>query len=172
MAKVIRIKMMLYSLVFLVVVFGFGYLASTTIATTVSHPSGITVVIDAGHGGADGGSVGTKTGITESELNLAYATKLTKYLEDFGIDVINTRNDMNGLYDKMTDDYKLVDMKKRADIINKSGAQVLVSIHMNKYTTQTENGAQVFFEQENEQSEKLATSIKNMLRANFDNARE
>ena len=112
------------------------------------------------------------TGITESELNLIYAKKLTKYLEDFGIDVINTRSDMNGLYDKMTDDYKLVDMKKRAEIINKSGAQILVSIHMNKYITQIENGAQVFFEQGNKESEQLATSIKDMLRANFDNARE
>ena len=172
MAKKIKRKMMVYSLVFLVVVFSFGYIASTMVVQTVAHPVGITVVIDAGHGGADGGSVGTKTGITESELNLIYAKKLTKYLEDFGIDVVNTRTDMNGLYEKMTDDYKLVDMKKRAEIINKSGAQVLVSIHMNKYTSQNENGAQVFFEQQNEQSEQLATSIKNMLRANIENARE
>lgn len=53
MVKNIRKKMILYSLVFLVVVFGFGYLASTTVTQTVSHPSGITVVIDAGHGGLD-----------------------------------------------------------------------------------------------------------------------
>ena len=164
--------MALYSLVFLVVVFSFGYVSSKTVVQTVSHPSGITVVIDAGHGGADGGSVGVSTGITESELNLTYAKILTKYLEDFGINVVNTRTDMNGLYDTMTDDYKLVDMKKRADILNDSGAQVLVSIHMNKYTSQSENGAQVFFEQNNQDSEQLATSIKNMLCANFDNARE
>ena len=159
-------------MVFLVVVFSFGYIASTTVVQTVSHPTGITIVIDAGHGGADGGSVGSKTGITESELNLTYAKKLTKLLEDFGIDVVNTRTDMNGLYDKLTDDYKLVDMKNRADKINQSGAQVLVSIHMNKYTTSQENGAQVFFEQNNKESEQLANSIKDMLRANFDNARE
>lgn len=172
MAKNIKRKMAIYSLVFLVVVFSFGYFASTTVIETVAHPTGITVVIDAGHGGADGGSVGVSTGITESELNLIYAKKLTKYLENFGINVVNTRTDMNGLYDKMTDDFKLVDMKKRVEIIKKSDAQVLVSIHMNKYTTSQENGAQVFFEQDNEESEQLATCIKDMLKANFENARE
>ena len=172
MAKNIKRKMAVYSLIFLVVVFSFGYMASTTVVETTTHPTGITIVIDAGHGGADGGSVGVTTGITESELNLIYAKKLTKYLENFGINVVNTRNDMNGLYDKMTDDFKLVDMQKRVQIIKDSDAQLLVSIHMNKYTSSAENGAQVFFEQNNTDSQQLATCIKNMLRANFENARE
>ena len=165
-------KMVLYTFAFFAVVFGFGYIASTTVVQTVAHPTGITVVIDAGHGGIDGGSVGTTTGITERELNLVYAQKLTQYLEDFGINVVNTRTSTEGLYDTVTDDFKLVDMQKRAKIINGCGAQILISIHMNKYTTSTENGAQVFFEQNNIESEHLANSIKNMLRANFDNARE
>ena len=119
----------------------------------------------------DGGSVG-KNGTIESELNLKYAEKLTKYLTDFGITVVNTRLNNDGLYGELTDDFKLVDMKKRADIINNSNAQILISLHMNKFTNSSENGAQVFFEQDDENSEKLAGSIRDMLTANFSNARE
>ena len=112
------------------------------------------------------------TGITERDLNIVFAKKLTKYLEDLGITVVNTRLDKNGLYKEVTDDYKLVDMKNRADIINNSNAQILVSIHMNKFSDQSQNGAQVFFEQGNEDSKNLAESIKNILTANFENARK
>ena len=63
-------------------------------------------------------------------------------------------------------------MQKRSEIINNSGAQLLVSIHMNKFTTNTEDGAQVFFKRDNQDSEKMANNIRDMLCANFENARE
>lgn len=110
--------------------------------------------------------------MTEREINLEYAKTLTKYLEDFGFNVVNTRTDTNGLYGNAKDDYKQVDMQNRAKIINGSDAQILVSIHMNKFTDSSENGAQVFFEQNNENSQKLAESIRDILIANFDNARK
>ena len=168
---VVRKKMIALFGIFLVVIFSFGFLLTSTITENVSTPVGITVVIDAGHGGLDGGSVGTTTGVTERDLNIVYAKKLTKFLQDFGINVVNTRLDTEGLYDDITDDYKLVDMKKRAEIINKSNAQILISLHMNKFTDSSENGAQVFFEQGNQDSENLANSIRDILVANFDNAR-
>ncbi len=171
MTIVIRKKMIVLFAIFLVVVFSFGFFVTSTVQTNVATPLGIKIVIDAGHGGLDGGSVGATTGVTERDLNIIYAKKLTKYLEEFGITVINTRLDTNGLYDEVTDDYKLVDMKKRADIINNSDAQILISIHMNKFSSSSENGAQVFFEHNNEDSEKLASSIRDILVANFDNAR-
>ena len=171
MTIVIRKKMIGLFALFLIFVFGFGFFVSSTVKTDAVSPVNITVVIDAGHGGMDGGSVG-KNGTIESELNLKYAQKLTKYLQNFGINVVNTRTNSNGLYTELTDDFKLVDMKKRADIINNSGAQILISIHMNEFTSSYENGAQVFFEQDKEDSQKLANSIRDMLVANFDNARE
>ena len=170
MTFVIRKKMIALFALFFVVIFSFGFFVSNAVQVDSITPIGITIAIDAGHGGVDGGSVG-KNGTIESELNLKYAQKLTNYLESFGITVINTRTTNEGLYDGMTDDYKLVDMKKRADIINQSNAQLLISIHMNKFTDSSENGAQVFFEQENEDSEKLANSIRDMLVVNFENAR-
>ena len=166
----IRKKMIGLFAVFLIVVFGFGFVISSTVTVNVTNPMNIIVVIDAGHGGADGGSVG-KNGTIESKLNLVYAQKLTKYLEDFGIRVVNTRTSDDGLYEEMTDDFKLVDMRKRADIINNSNAQILVSLHMNKFADSSENGAQVFFEENNEDSQKLANSIRDILVANFENAR-
>lgn len=171
MTFVIKKKMLGLFAIFLIFIFAFGFFATSAVQTDVVIPKNITVAIDAGHGGIDGGTVGAITGIVESELNLKYAKKLTTYLENFGINVINTRTDMNGLYDEADEDYKLDDMKKRADIINGCGAQILISIHMNKYSSSAENGAQVFFEQGDEDSETLAGSIRNVLVANFENAR-
>ena len=56
-----------------------------------------TIVIDAGHGGRDGGAIGS-SGVTESELNLKYAKELKSLCEDFGIGVVMTLSDMYGLY--------------------------------------------------------------------------
>ena len=172
MTIVLRKKMLELFAIFLVVVFAFGFFATSTVQTDVVVPKNITIAIDAGHGGADGGTVGTSTGIVESELNLIYAKKLTKYLESFGINVVNTRTDNNGLYTTFGENYKLEDMQKRTEIINNSGAQILISIHMNKFSSSGENGAQVFFEQNDEDSQKLANSIRDILVANFDNARK
>ena len=164
-------KMIAFFGVFLVVIFTFGFIASNSVQTNIQTTKGITIVIDAGHGGPDGGSVG-KNGTIESDLNLKYAKTLANYLTGFGIDVIQTRNDENCLTDPNADNFKIEDMKKRVEIINKCGAQLLVSIHMNKFTQSGENGAQVFFKQDDEDSKRLADSIKNILITNFDNARK
>ena len=155
MTFVVRKKMLGLFAIFLVVVFSFGFFVSYSVEVDIVNPTNITVVIDAGHGGLDGGSVGAG-GTVESELNLIYAKKLTKYLENFGINVVNTRTNADGLYDDVTDDYKLVDMEKRVEIINNSGAQLLISIHMNKFTSSGENGAQVFCKENDADSEELA----------------
>lgn len=172
MTKKIKKKLYFMLAIFFCVVFCFGFLISLNAQKVTATPLGITVVIDAGHGGADGGTVGVSTGITESELNLKYAQKLTEYLENFGITVVNTRETMDGLYGEFDENYKQNDMQKRSDIINSSNAQLVLSIHMNKFTSSSENGAQVFFKEGSADSEKMATSIKTMLKANFKNARE
>lgn len=172
MIVAVRKKMIFLFAGFLAFVFCFGFLISYSVTSDVVAPIGITVVIDAGHGGMDGGTVGAKTGITESELNLKYAKKLTEYLENFGISVVNTRTTMDGLYDQFTEDYKQVDMQKRSEIINGSNAQLLVSIHMNKFTDSSSNGAQVFFKEGSEDGENMANAVRDMLKVNFENARD
>jgi len=102
--------------------------------TTETTPKiGITVVLDAGHGGVDPGSVGRTSKITESKLNLLIVNKLESLLLSSGIDVIKTRKDENGLYGVYSKDYKIRDMKARKEIINNSNATLLISVHMNSF---------------------------------------
>ena len=56
------------------------------------------IVLDAGHGGVDGGVVGRDTGVKESDLNLAITYKLKTALEDMGFEVFLTRKTEAGLY--------------------------------------------------------------------------
>lgn len=144
-----------------------------SIITTSSSPKPqYTIVIDAGHGGRDGGTVGTTTGITESELNLQYAYCLKKLCEEFGIGVILTRKDMNGLYDENASNKKKSEMEKRKDIINNSGADLMISLHMNAFPLSSSEGAQVFYAKGSESGFNLAKSVQEAICQSFENARD
>lgn len=143
------------------------------VARATSSPKAqYTIVIDAGHGGRDGGTSGTITGITESELNLKYANTLKNLCEDFGIGVIMTRTDMNGLYDESASNKKKSEMEKRKNIINSSGADLMISIHMNSFPLSSCNGAQIFYGKGDEQGLNLAKCIQTSVCEVFDNARD
>lgn len=90
------------------------------------------VVIDAGHGGTDPGKVGVD-GSLEKDINLAVAKRLKTYLEQDDIRVIMTRETDTGLYSDTDSRKKMADMKKRCEIIEESGADLVVSIHQNSY---------------------------------------
>lgn len=127
-----------------------------------------TIVIDAGHGGVDGGCVGKNTGITESELNLIYAKKLQELCSQAGLRVVMTRADMNGLYSPFATNKKKSEMKKREQIINESDADLLISIHMNSLPIKSVKGAQVFFRGDNLAGKEFADSITNSLKNNLE----
>lgn len=120
----------------------------------------VKVVLDAGHGGIDGGVVGINTLVKESELNLMVVKKLEKYLVDAGIHVVLTRNSEAGLYGVINSSLKRKDMEKRKEIINNAKPNLVVSIHMNKYSDSTRRGAQVFYNKDNENSIALANAIQ------------
>ena len=152
--------------------FSFGFLLTQLVsAETVTSPYNLTIVIDAGHGGIDGGSTGTNTGITESELNLIYANKLEKLLKSVGINVVKTRNSLDGLYEVGSKNFKKEDMQKRKEIIQQANAQAVISIHMNKFSLKSEKGSQVFYQKNGEKSKKLADCIKDELVSKIENAR-
>lgn len=145
---------------------------SVTVITTSSMPKPeYSIVIDAGHGGRDGGAVGVNTGVTESELNLMYAKELEKLCEEFGIGVTMTRSDMNGLYDESAPNKKKSEMERRKNIINSSGADLMVSLHMNSFPLPSGKGAQVFYASGSEQGFDLAKSVQTSICQNFDSAR-
>lgn len=129
-------------------------------ATSSPKPQ-YTIVIDAGHGGRDGGAVGS-SGVTESELNLEFSLKLKEICEDYGFKVVLTRKDMNGLYSIFAHNKKKSEMKKRQEIIEKAKPDVVVSIHMNSFSSSS-SGAQCFYANGNESGQALATSVQQAL---------
>lgn len=138
---------------------------------TVAFKPEYTIVVDAGHGGIDGGAVG-ESGISESQLNLDYAIELKKLCESVGIKVVMTRSDMNGLYSPMATNKKRSEMEKREKIINSSGADAVVSIHMNSFPLPSSKGAQVFYKDDDEVGKVFADSVQNELVENIENSRK
>ena len=130
---------------------------------TDKNVSSFTVVIDAGHGGIDGGVIGKITKVKESELNLAVTFELQKCFENAGIKTVLTRSSSGGLYGLPTTGFKKRDMQKRKEIITGSNADVVISIHMNYYSSSLRRGAQVFFKQGSEQSRLLASCMQENL---------
>ena len=130
------------------------------------------IVIDAGHGGVDGGAVGKKTGVKESDLNLIYALELGKICESFDFQVVQSRKDKNGLYSSDAKSKKKSEMENRKKIIQNSNPDVVVSIHMNSFSSQEVSGAQVYYAKGNEAGKSLAENIQNVFYGDLDNANE
>lgn len=129
-----------------------------------------TIVIDAGHGGRDDGCSGA-AGTKESDVNLKIAKVLEGYLKTLGIKVVMTRLDGNGLYDSNADNFKLSDMNKRLEIIGDANADMVISIHQNSYADKSLKGAQTFYQDGDEESQKFAESVQSQLIAQLPNAR-
>ena len=118
-----------------------------------------TVVIDAGHGGIDGGVVGVD-GVKESTLNLAYSKTLGELFERSGFNVVYTRKTDAGLYGLPTNGFKQRDMRRRKEIIDKAHPNLLISVHMNKFSQSTRSGPQVFYQQGKQDGQALAESLQ------------
>lgn len=141
------------------------------IKASITPKTQYTIVIDAGHGGRDGGATGS-SGISESELNLKYALTLKDLCEEFGMRVVLTRSDMNGLYDENASNKKKSEMEKRREIINNSGGDVMISLHMNSFPLSSCQGAHVFYAKGREDGCQLAKSIQTSLSLTHSNARK
>ena len=113
-----------------------GYLISSPVITPKPYEphrsvSG-TVVIDPGHGGKDPGAT-SYLGDYEKTVNLSIARKVTSYLENRGIRVIMTRN---------SDIF--IELNERADIANRAGADLFVSIHADAHPSRLTNGYTIY----------------------------
>ena len=138
---------------------------SKTVATMATPVSSKTIIIDAGHGGEDGGAV-SNNGVSEAEINLKIALKLQQLLEQSGSNVVLTRSDNNAIYDvdkKTLREKKNSDIRNRVKIGNGSSADIFVSIHLNKIPENQYYGWQTFFKDGNEDGKRLATCIQNNL---------
>ena len=117
------------------------------------------VVIDAGHGGTDPGKVGVD-GSLEKDINLAVAERLKTYLEQDDVKVVMIRETDTGLYSDTDSRKKMADMKKRCEIIEESGADLVVSIHQNSYHEESVSGGQVFYYRDSAKGKALAEILQ------------
>ncbi|MGN1344200.1 MAG: N-acetylmuramoyl-L-alanine amidase [Traorella sp.] len=131
---------------------------------------GITIVLDAGHGGKDQGASYEQT--YEAPINLKITLKLKKQLETLGASIVLTRQDENDLSDELSTNKKRDDMKKRIQIINDEKNDLLISIHMNKYQSETVNGIHVYYQTQNESSQVLAQSIQYQINEKFNQSKQ
>jgi len=128
--------------------------------TAQAHPMPLArkvIVLDAGHGAWDPGMVSGK--VEEKHINLAIAQKLQTFLEQGGATVIVTRIDDSDLAKS-----KSGDMHVRKLIANTSNADIFVSIHQNAFDSANVKGAQVFFFNESDNSQKLATAVQSRIK--------
>ena len=131
------------------------------LSVNVKNKDKITIVLDAGHGGVDGGVSGVITGVKESEINLKVVKKIQKYVISAGLDVVLTRSSDAGLYGVATTGRKKKDMLKRKEIIEGANPTLVISVHMNKYSLQSRRGAQVFYKGGDDNSKILALGLQN-----------
>lgn len=142
---------------------------SQTPADTVPSRN-YTVVIDPGHGGSDPGSIGYKTKVFESKLNLEMSLLLKEKLENAGINVVMTREDENGLAEGRGKTFKKEDMKKRKELIKNVRPNLVISLHQNSYTNHKLRGAQVFYDKTSDISKQIADFIQEEFVLNLDHS--
>ena len=120
---------------------------------------GITIVLDAGHGGKDQGA--SSNNVYEAPLNLEITKKLQSQLLSLGANVIMTRNDENDLSSLSSTNKKKDDMKKRLQIINDEKNDLFISIHMNIYEDSSVHGIHVFYKDDSIGSYNFGQIIQN-----------
>lgn len=162
-SKVIAVSLVI---TFVTAIFGVvGYFLDNktipTKQTAVIRENLPTIVIDAGHGGEDGGAVGI-SGSLEKNINL----EISEYLRDLfmltDINVIMTRHDDNLLYEAGQESRKKFnDLNNRLKICSTVDNPLLISIHQNKFPLQKYKGLQVYYAEKNADSKNIANIVQN-----------
>lgn len=159
----VKFKTIAWVAAFILVVVCLSWVFSAA-ASSVPY-NGKTVVLDAGHGGRDGGVVGASTGSKESDINLAIVKAAESFLTAKGYRVVLTRKNSEGLYGVFSKNKKLADMEKRRQIIEDARPDLVVSIHQNSYPGARTTGPQVFYspDSDEEKSKQIAQSVQSTL---------
>lgn len=119
----------------------------TALIPTASEREARLLILDAGHGGEDSGTV-SADGICEKDLNLAYVRTLGEYLTAAGYAIIYTREQDVLLYDPLIDPpgrHKQADLRNRQAVADEYPEAVFISLHMNAYPDRRQRGTQVYY---------------------------
>ena len=127
--------------------------------------SGFHVVLDAGHGGRDGGA-SSPSGIFERDINLAIVKFMESEFKRNGVDVTLTRKNIDSLANPLARNQKRSDMDERRKIIERAKPDLVISIHLNSLPSHPGvRGLQTFFDKTGEKSKAFATAIQNHFNA-------
>lgn len=144
-----RHTLIIFSLVLAVSLGTAAYFSGTAArpAFSASEQGRTIFVLDAGHGGEDGGAV-SASGDKESDINLAVTRRLDALLRFLGQDTVLTRDDDTSIHSRSAETLrqkKRSDLQNRVALVNAVPGAVLVSIHQNSLpTVPSVHGAQVF----------------------------
>lgn len=155
-----------FYLLVVIIFLGAAHLGSETVSTVVQlRPveRKNCIVIDAGHGGIDGGATSC-TGVLESHINLEIALRLEQVFHLLGYETKMIRRIDESIYTEGNTiaSQKVSDLKERVRICNNTAGAVLVSIHQNTYPDRRYSGAQVFYTADSE-SKKLGQTLQTKL---------
>ena len=142
------------------------YKESSVQTSSPIHIEPRTLIIDAGHGGEDGGAV-SLSGALESHINLAIAKRLNGVLGLYGVRTVLLREEDISLHTKEAQSLRLKknsDLHNRVNLVNGQDDAVLLSIHQNSYPDKRYSGAQVFYAP-TEGSREMAQIMQETLRA-------
>jgi N-acetylmuramoyl-L-alanine amidase len=159
------------AVILLIAIAAFFYQDIKPVFNTWKPPlAGLTIMIDPGHGGVDGGA-GDITAL-EKDIALSVSKKLREHLNGQGAVVLMTREEDTDLARKETERIrtrKTEDLQARSRLINESGADLFISVHLNAIPTENWRGAQTFYAVHLPENKKLAASIQRELTVNLEN---
>lgn len=155
-----------FYLLVVVLILGIAHIGSDTVTTIAQRYPVVrehTIVIDAGHGGVDGGATSC-TGVLESNINLEIALRLEDLLHLLGHQTKMIRREDISVYTEGESiaQKKISDLKERVRIVNETENAVLISIHQNTFSDNRYGGAQVFYANTTN-SKELANILQNTL---------
>jgi N-acetylmuramoyl-L-alanine amidase len=163
----IRKLMPIYLFIMVGVVFAahFGSQAVTTMVESASVEGRRIIVVDAGHGGIDGGATSC-TGVLESSINLEIALRLNDLLRFMGYETVMVRTTDTSIHTQGNTiaAQKVSDLKERVSLVNNIENALLISIHQNTYPDGRYSGAQVFYA-DGQESKSLADRLQGDFRS-------
>ena len=154
--------------VLLVFILILGIVSPSVTVSAPIQPSRRVFIIDAGHGGVDGGATSC-TGVLESAINLEIALRLNKLMQLLGYETVMIRTTDTSVYTQGNTiaAQKLSDLKERVRMVNTPENGVLISIHQNTFSDSRYHGPQVFYGGDLSISKDLGERLQTALTANL-----
>lgn len=151
----------------LLFVLNYNIANNLSVASLANESCKLCVVLDAGHGGIDGGCQGKITKVYERDITLKICQELEIFLKSAGVKVVQTRTNADGLYGAFTSGFKLRDLNKRKQIIENIKPNLVVSVHLNSFSDSSVFGAQAYYKPGDNASHEFADKMQQLFAKNL-----